>query len=185
MMEESKLTNFQQRQIKERLQRGDELPVQCHPTSSNNKSRCPVTVSQKPKSFSLHSRPSLRPAEKCCAGDAYHRDRFQPRPTRDVNKEKCRLQNIMATGKDLPVPAKVKPYKRDAEEEEKKDRFDELESEIQERWDFLEEMEALGRGKEFYNIINTEISQKLREMEIIDKMRSTELKELLQRPENK
>lgn len=32
-------------------------------------------------------------------------------------------------------------------------------AEIQERWDFLKEMEALGRGRQYYNIINTEISQ--------------------------
>lgn len=38
-------------------------------------------------------------------------------------------------------------------------------AEIQERWDFLEEMEALGRGKQYFNIINTEISQVTRDLQ--------------------
>ncbi|OCT85521.1 UPF0193 protein EVG1 [Xenopus laevis] len=185
MMEESKLTNFQKRQIKERLQGGDALPVQCHPSSSDTGRRCPVTTCQRPRATLQPCRPSLRPAEKCRAGDAYCRDKFHPRPTRDLNKEKCKLQNIMATGKDLPTPTRVTPQKEDQEEEEEKDRFDELVAEVQERKDFLEDMEALGRGKDYRNIINTEISQKLREMQIIDKQRSMELKELLQKSENK
>eukprot|EP00079_Xenopus_tropicalis_P035376 XP_017949147.1 PREDICTED: UPF0193 protein EVG1 [Xenopus tropicalis] len=186
MMEESKLTNFQKRQIKERLQGGDALPVQCHPSSTDSGSkRAAAAISQRPKATLQPCRPRLRPAEKCRAGDAYCRDKFQPRPTRDLNKEKCRLQNIMATGKDLPAPTRVIPQKENWEEEGEKDRFDELVAEVQERWDFLEEMEALGKGKDYRNIINTEISQKLREMEILDKQRSTELKELLQKSENK
>ncbi|KAM4721699.1 UPF0193 protein EVG1 [Rhinophrynus dorsalis] len=181
MMEESKLTNFQQRQIKERLKRGDVLPTKCHPSSSETGHRHQVSISKQPRASIAAARPSLRPADKCRAGDAYSRERFQPRPTRDLNKEKCRLQNIMATGKDLPErPRLAAPQVEELEEEEERDRFEELEEEIQERWDFLQEMEALGRGKEYYSIINTEISQKLREMEVIDKQRSMELRDLLQ-----
>lgn len=41
--------------------------------------------------------------------------------------------------------------------------------EIEERQVFLEEMERLGQGKEFKNKIVTEISQKLRELELLQK----------------
>jgi hypothetical protein len=51
--------------------------------------------------------------------------------------------------------------------------------EIEERRQFLEEMEALGRGKEYRTRIATEISQKLRELEVIDQIRSAELQALL------
>ncbi|KAM9324510.1 UPF0193 protein EVG1 [Gastrophryne carolinensis] len=181
MMQESKLTNFQQRQIRDRLQNADALPVSCHPSSSTIQNKSPVSAAKlKPSSkHFINARPCLRPAEKCRAGDAYSREKFKALPTRDLNKEKNRLQNIMATGKDLPEVPQAPPQIKETETEER-DRFDELVAEIEDRWDFLKDMEALGRGKQYFNIINTEISQKLREMEIIDKKRSAELKEALQ-----
>ena len=39
--------------------------------------------------------------------------------------------------------------------------------EIEERQSFLEEMERLGEGKKYKNKIVTEISQKLRELELL------------------
>lgn len=48
--------------------------------------------------------------------------------------------------------------------------------EIQERREFLAAMEALGQGKQYRAIILAEISQKLREMEDIDRKRSEELR---------
>ncbi|MEE6520291.1 hypothetical protein FKM82_018132 [Ascaphus truei] len=104
---------------------GDTLPTQCHPSSSDSRRSPPsVTTSKQPRA--TLPLPGLRPAERCRAGDAYSRDRFQPRPTRDLNKEKHRLQNIMATGKDLPKPPQGPPQ-RQVEElgEEDRDRFDE------------------------------------------------------------
>ncbi|XP_069824990.1 UPF0193 protein EVG1 isoform X2 [Dendropsophus ebraccatus] len=185
MMQESKLTNFQQRQIREQLQSGGALPIQCHPSSSNTQTKAPVTAPRPAKASITKTRPSLRPAERCRAGDAYTRERFQPKATKDLNKEKNRLQNLMATGKELPDVTQVSAPQTEKDDWEERDRFDELVAEIQERWDFLAEMEALGRGKQYYNMINTEISQKLREMEIIDKQRSSELQEALRKAENK
>ncbi|XP_040264411.1 UPF0193 protein EVG1 [Bufo bufo] len=177
MMQESKLTNFQQRQIREQVQSGGALPIQCHPSASNTQANPPVPASRPAKASIINTRPSLRPAERCRAGDAYMREKFQPRATRDLNKEKSRLQNLMATGKELPDVPRVPPLQTGDDNKEERDRFDDLVAEIQERWDFLQEMEALGRGKQYHTIINTEISQKVREMEIIDKQRSSELRE--------
>jgi hypothetical protein len=39
-------------------------------------------------------------------------------------------------------------------------------------------MTVLGKRKEYANIIMTEISQKIREMEVIDKSRTKELEEM-------
>ena len=47
--------------------------------------------------------------------------------------------------------------------------------EIEERKEFLEEMEALGKGEEYRARIMTEISQRVRELETMDKQRSTQL----------
>ncbi|XP_061495074.1 UPF0193 protein EVG1 isoform X2 [Rhineura floridana] len=178
MMQESKLTNFQQRHLINCMKRGETFPARCSPTSSREPE--PPKPISPPKAFlsiSPYGRPRLRPAEMCRAGDAYTRERFRPQATRDLEKEKERLQNIFATGKDkVGKKTQKKPVKVE-EEVPEPDRFEELVNEVQDRQKFLAEMEALGQGKLYQGIILTEISQKLREMEIIDKERSAELKE--------
>nr|XP_014342880.1 PREDICTED: UPF0193 protein EVG1 isoform X2 [Latimeria chalumnae] len=180
MMEESKLTNFQQRKIRETVKKGDVLPLRCKPTSSEIEK--PLPTPPPPSRFVTPScKLHLRTAESCRAGDAYTREKFRPSATRDLEKEKQRLQNILATGKEMPDP---KPKKRSVQRQEEEaheatDRFVELENEIKERKEFLAEMEALGRGKQYCGIIQTEISQKIREMEELDRKRNSELKQLL------
>ncbi|KAF7240524.1 UPF0193 protein EVG1 [Varanus komodoensis] len=180
MMEESKLSNFQQRHLINCMKRGDSLPTHCSPTSSREPQLPkPVSPPRVVLTISSYGRPHLRPAEICRAGDAYTREKFRPQATRDLEKEKERLQNILATGKDKVEKPRQKMLVKVEEEVPELDRFDELVNEIQDRQKFLAEMKALGQGKFYQGIILTEISQKLREMEIIDKQRSTELKEAL------
>ncbi|XP_021072567.1 UPF0193 protein EVG1 isoform X4 [Mus pahari] len=97
---------------------------------------------------------------------------------RDLDKEKRRLQNIFATGKDKEERKKV-PLVRQEDPAPELDRFDELVKEIQDRKEFLAAMEALGQGRQYRGIILAEISQKLREMEDIDRRRSKELRKAL------
>lgn len=99
-------------------------------------------------------------------------------PTGDLEKEKRRLQNIFATGKDKEERKKV-PHVRQEDPAPELDRFDELVKEIQDRKEFLAAMEALGQGRQYRSIILAEISQKLREMEDIDRRRSKELRKAL------
>ncbi|NXA52931.1 EVG1 protein, partial [Nothocercus julius] len=181
MMDESKLTSFQRRHLMDCVKRGDTLPLQCSPTSSKDPQPAEPAFSP-PKPWlpgRLPAKPHLRPAEVCQAGDAYTRERFKPQARRDLEREKQRLQNILATGKDV-VEHKAKRTLAQTEEEEASevDRFEELVNEVQERKEFLAEMEALGQGKRYRGIVLTEISQKLREMEIIDKKRSKEMREV-------
>uniref|UniRef100_UPI00398F5A72 UPF0193 protein EVG1-like n=1 Tax=Pristiophorus japonicus TaxID=55135 RepID=UPI00398F5A72 len=174
MMQESKLNQFQQRQLNRSLHGGKAFPVSCNPISSQISAPPPL-----PPASSLQVRPSskprLRPADRCRAGDAYQRERFRPRPTRNLEKEKQRLQNIMATGKDVPEANQKQKLRKEQDEAPEIDRFEELCNEIEERREFLEQMEAVGRGKDFRAIIHTEISQKIYEMEEIDKRRNSEL----------
>ncbi|XP_064903530.1 UPF0193 protein EVG1 isoform X3 [Columba livia] len=178
MMEESKLTGFQRRYLMDCVERGDTLPLRCHPTSSEEPA--PPAPAFSPAVYQLSrlsAKPHLRPAKVCQAGGAYVREKFRPQATRDLEKEKQRLQNILATGKDKDV-VKQTPVQTKAEEIPEPDRFEELLNEVQERKEFLAEMEALGQGKKYRSIILTEISQKTRELEIIDKMRSEEMREI-------
>ncbi|XP_078093272.1 UPF0193 protein EVG1 [Mustelus asterias] len=174
MMQESKLNQFQQRQLNRRVQEGDAFPASCNPNSSKVSAPPPLPPTPSLRVYPS-SKPHLRPAESCRAGDAYQRERFHPRATRNLEKEKQRLQNLMATGKADPEPNR-KPIPKKVEEEAPEiDRFEELCTEIEERQMFLEEMESLGKGKDFRAIIQTEISQKIREMEEIDQRRNNDL----------
>ncbi|XP_039733656.1 UPF0193 protein EVG1 isoform X6 [Pteropus medius] len=77
----------------------------------------------------------------------------------DLEKEKQRLQNIFATGKDKQERKRKPPPVRQANPAPELDRFEELVKEIQERKEFLADMEALGQGRQYRGIILAEISQ--------------------------
>ncbi|XP_040610097.1 UPF0193 protein EVG1 isoform X1 [Mesocricetus auratus] len=178
MMKESKLTNFQQRHIMDTVKRGAPLPLQCNPTSSqrDSPSKKPSTATYLPPILATHSH--LRPASMCQANGAYSREQFKPQATRDLEKEKRRLQNIFARGKDTEE-WKMAPHVQQEDPAPELDRFEELVKEIQDRKEFLAAMEALGQGKQYRGMILAEISQKLREMEDIDRSRSEKLRKAL------
>ncbi|NXM45831.1 EVG1 protein, partial [Gymnorhina tibicen] len=175
MMEELQMTHSQKRYLMDYVKRGDALPLQRFPLPSKQPVPASCTAACQP--HKLPARPLRRPAKVCQAGDAYTREKFKPQPTRDLEKEKRRLQNILATGKD-ETEDEVEQVLIQKKEEEiaEPDRFEELMNEIQERREFLAEMEALGQGRKYEGIVLTEISQKLHEMEIIDKKRSEEMR---------
>ncbi|XP_019520176.1 PREDICTED: UPF0193 protein EVG1 isoform X1 [Hipposideros armiger] len=125
MMKESRLTKFQQRHIMDTMKRGDILPLQCSPTSSQR-----VLPSKQPASPIylppiLEARSHLRPASMCQANGAYCREQFKPRATRDLEKEKQRLQNIFATGKDKKEREKKPPPVPQEDPAPELDRFEE------------------------------------------------------------
>ncbi|XP_062853888.1 UPF0193 protein EVG1 [Trichomycterus rosablanca] len=181
MMRESRLTSFQQRQINSQLKKGGTLPLTCNPTSSTPAAQ-PVLRPCKPPT--ILSVPQRRSAEKCSAGDNYTRERFRPSATRDLEKEKCRLQNILATGQEVIQPSPSHTQHAERREDMEIDRFQEVLDEIEERRQFLEEMTALGRGNHYHHMINTEISQKIRELELIDKARSDVVRTFLIEKQN-
>ena len=75
-------------------------------------------------------------------------------------KEKEKLQNVMTYGSEAaPTPVVARPQQTDPEEETEVDRFEEVVQEIEERREFLKEMEALGQGKNYRTKVMTEISQ--------------------------
>ncbi|XP_052415588.1 UPF0193 protein EVG1 [Carassius gibelio] len=172
MMQESRLTDFQQRQINNQLKNGGALPL---------------TFNLKPLEPSVQSEPRVnkvaalighqkrRSAEKCSAGDNYKREQFKPRAIRDQEKEKRQLQNLFSTGQKDVGPTHSQRDSTERKEKQIDDRFQEVLDEIEERKQFLEDMTALGKGHQYQQLINTEISQKIRELEKIDKKRSEEL----------
>ncbi|KAI4892899.1 hypothetical protein NFI96_027584, partial [Prochilodus magdalenae] len=140
------------------LPEGDALPVVCNPTSSAPLPR-PQLQLRVSKGPALSARPQRRSAEKCRAGENYTRETYRPSATRDLEKEKRRLQGILATGQEEPRPTLSHQQPTERGEDRQIDRFQEVLDEIEERREFLEEMNALGRGHQYQHIINSEISQ--------------------------
>uniref|UniRef100_A0A3P9IMG2 Uncharacterized protein n=1 Tax=Oryzias latipes TaxID=8090 RepID=A0A3P9IMG2_ORYLA len=148
----------------------------------NNHSRCSkkgLGVPQK-ASFPLADpaakrqtfRPQRRTAESCQSGNSYEREKFRPGPTRDMEAEKRRLQNILAAEKE---PTAASPPKTPEAENPgaPEERFEEVLHEIEARRQFLADMEALGQEREYISIIDAEISQKLQELKMLqEKTRS-------------
>ena len=66
----------------------------------------------------------------------------------------------MAFGSEVePAPTVARPQPLTAQDETEVDRFEEVMKEIEERKEFLEEMEALGQGQKYRTKLMTEISQ--------------------------
>ncbi|XP_013856576.1 UPF0193 protein EVG1 [Austrofundulus limnaeus] len=120
----------------------------------------------KPARVSLPAKTQRRSAESCRSGNSYEREMFRPGPTRDLEKEKRRLQNVMSTGKESsPEPLKPENTTEDI------DRYQEVLNEIEERQQFLADMAALGQEQQYVHIINAEISQNIHELELLDQAR--------------
>ncbi|XP_073331855.1 UPF0193 protein EVG1 isoform X2 [Pagrus major] len=173
MMQEAGLNDLRRKQINECLKNGTALPLTSDPAVLDSPPQ-PKTSTSVQKC--LPCKPQRRrSAESCRSGDSYVREQFCPRPTRDLEKEKRRLQNIFATGQEEPTAAQRElrlQSVRKPEVVEEKDRYQEVVDEIEERRQFLADMASLGRERHYINIINREISVKIQELEMMDKARS-------------
>ncbi|PWA16833.1 hypothetical protein CCH79_00012776 [Gambusia affinis] len=100
-----------------------------------------------------------RNAEACRAGRSYEREMFQPVPFRDMEDEKKKLQNFMATGRYEDPAMLIKRVEcHKPEESQKPDPIEEVLNEIEERKQFIEDMEALGQNEHSF-VVKSEISQ--------------------------
>ncbi|MED6248346.1 hypothetical protein ATANTOWER_031892 [Ataeniobius toweri] len=134
------------------------------PQTTNPGPSSPLSKSAQP------GKSKRRSAESCRAGNSYERETFHPGPIRDLEKEKRRLQNILATGHEEPTigsPGKTAECCK-SDESEETERYQEVLNEIEERRQFLADMAALGQEQQYVNIINAEISQRIRELDILD-----------------
>ena len=179
MMQESKLTNFQQRVIKDSMKDGYTLPTRVNPHHSKDG---PSIIKKKKKK--IVQRPaglkSQQTIELEIASDTT--EPYKPaHQTYNSEKEKERLNKILVFGTDQPLQA---PKAAPCKPAPPKDRFDEIQSEIDERRQFLSEMESLGMSEGHRQRIETELSQYIREMEVIDKRRNKELRQLKEQVEN-
>ncbi|GBM11836.1 hypothetical protein AVEN_26765-1 [Araneus ventricosus] len=130
-----------------------------------------------PKSLpKLPPRPLQRMKWKIIDSGLYEREPYRPNPSKTrPSKEKERLQNLMAFGKEFEETTAVcKKDKDSILQINPSDLFDEILNEIKERRDFLEEMTQLGLGKKYLPEIQCQISVRLKELEKLDKERAEE-----------
>lgn len=186
MMEESRLTNFQRRKLNEALKDKSSLPTNVPPTSSFVKKKN-LHIPPAPTSYTMRGKPitAIRTKQAIEDSGAYERDKFVPKPTVSLEKEKSRLSNIMAFGEDVLPPSKEEVLQKHREKIKlmqtvEIDRFEEIQQEIEERKSFLELMFQTGKGREYEPIISVQISKLIREMEVIDQQRTAQLQQQLQ-----
>ncbi|XP_054896806.1 UPF0193 protein EVG1 [Poeciliopsis prolifica] len=129
-------------------------------------------TASKPAYQSKPRRNVKRNAEACRAGKSYEREMFHPGPYRDMEDEKRRLQNFMATGRYEDAGMILKKAARKPEEPQKPDAYEEVLNEIEERKQFLDDMAALGQNEHTF-VVNSQISEKLHELQALEKERSS------------
>jgi len=185
MMAESRLTAFQRRQLTDAAKTSGSLPTKCSPTTSKPASKPAHTQPKPVKDLVVNPKNcdrGIRLHEDIEASGCYEREQYRTVPcTVRTDKDKEKLANLMAYGMDLdPTAAKARPRTPSPiPPEEERDRFQELVDEVYERKAFLDKMTALGKAKDYKTLIDTEISQRIREMEEIDRQRTQQVNDAI------
>ncbi|EDV27695.1 uncharacterized protein TRIADDRAFT_53654 [Trichoplax adhaerens] len=167
------------------LKAGQGLPVKAHSTSSRKHHNGEATADRKkvlnPKNYlgGIRSKDKIQNIVKKQNEDTpTYTPPFNTKKITDNDKR--RLQNLMAYGQDVTNADEVARNTNTLPQRDEPieiDRFEEVLAEIEDRKEFLETMESLGKGKELKSRILAEISMKIRELEKIDRKRSQEVKD--------
>eukprot|EP00049_Salpingoeca_infusionum_P009911 m.168469 g.168469 ORF g.168469 m.168469 type:complete len:218 (-) comp14478_c0_seq2:1619-2272(-) len=196
LMKETGLTAFQQRQLKDAMQQGSALPRSVHPDSSK------PTVQKKPKASKpkkLHvdniGHRRLK-ADIDVQTHGYARPQYQAKEAKDMSLERERLSDTMAFGRDIAekkaaIRAKDPSTARGSSASSQRggssagkqrkasqevDLFDILVREIEERDAYLQKLRLVSKDKKQEQRILTEISQRIRQLELLDRQRSSQLR---------
>ncbi|CAF3360512.1 unnamed protein product [Rotaria socialis] len=179
LMEESRINNFQRRQLTSHMLRGESLPERLGPSSTQTKASVTKRIETNRQSRTSHTS-GLRTYNDIVNSGAYTPPDYQPRPMKvRTEQEKDRLAHLMAYGVDPAKMALQAAQRSPTPPPRELDRFDELVLEVEERKQFLEQMTTLGKRKEYQQLISNEIADKVREMELIDRQRSKALEKRL------
>ncbi|GIY49924.1 uncharacterized protein CEXT_283651 [Caerostris extrusa] len=143
-------------------------------TAIKSKKETPALVKSLPK---LPTKPLQRMKSKIVESGSYEVEAYRPNPSKTrPSKEKERLQNLMAFGKEFEeINQERKEEDVSLLQIDPSDLFNEILNEIKERRDFLEEMNQLGLGKKYLCEIQCQISVRLKELEKLDKERAEKI----------
>ncbi|CAL7940765.1 unnamed protein product [Xylocopa violacea] len=175
LMEESKVSMMRRKSIQEAINRGESLPQAVEQSKKEpNKHNSQYQVLM-PTVWKKRSQDAI------VKSGAYEREQYRrTSPLRNKEKQKRHLACMMTYGKDMPEtphgPRILHKARREPRYSDTDDPIDDLVRGIQERMEFLSDMECLGMGKKYRPIMEQEIAQKLRLIESIDKQKSKEVR---------
>lgn len=168
LMEESRLTMLQRKQINYNLRNGDPLPIW-----QQNVNKKPLKQASSPQYYNRAKSCRRRTLDSIMESDAFNVEKFIPKDAykEPSEKAKLRLQQQMTGLKEDPELIKLKiknKYKhRNIRNEKGEGDFDpaeEILQEIKERIEWLDDMEKLGEAKKHRLVIQSQIQDKLAEL---------------------
>ncbi|XP_031775439.1 UPF0193 protein EVG1 [Apis florea] len=172
LMEESKVSMMKRKSIQEAINKGKSLPLVMEKSKMEaNKHNLQYQVLM-PTVWKKRSKDMI------VKSGAYEREQYRRlSPLRNKEKQKRHLASMMAYGKDIETPRESKILHKTKQESHISDNdpIDDLIRGIQERMEFLSDMECLGMGKKYRPIIQQEVAHKLRLIESIDKQKCKEI----------
>ncbi|KAH8339793.1 hypothetical protein KR074_010485 [Drosophila pseudoananassae] len=166
LVKESKMSMMVRKQIDESLRNGTPLPLPepPRPNTNNDPDKETLAILERARNA---KRKNLRQIE---ASGAYNPSYYRPPTDNKMHGEKAksRLQFTMA-GTHLPDPA-IKPRRRPREEKNvtEEDLINELLDQINERANWLTEMESMGQGKKYRAEITDQIAERLRRIQALE-----------------
>ncbi|XP_043526289.1 UPF0193 protein EVG1-like isoform X1 [Frieseomelitta varia] len=175
LMEESKVSMMKRKSIQQAINKGESLPV------GVQKSKVESDKHNLQYQVLMPTLWKKRSQDMIIESGAYEREQYRrTSPLRNKEKQKRHLACMMAYGKDMPEtprgPRILHKARREPNFFDSSDPIDELVRGIQERMEFLSDMQCLGMDKKYRPIIQQEIAHKLRLIESVDKQRSKEIR---------
>lgn len=174
LMEESRLTMLQRKQINYNLRNGDPLPIW-----QQNVNKKPIKQASSPQYYNRAKSCRRRTLDSIMESDAFNVEKFIPKDAykEPSEKAKLRLQQQMTGLKGDPELIKLKiknKYKhRNIRNEQGEGDFDpaeEILQEIKERIEWLDDMEKLGEAKKHRLVIQSQIQDKLAELKRLQQL---------------
>ncbi|XP_033160940.1 UPF0193 protein EVG1 homolog [Drosophila mauritiana] len=166
LVKESKMSMLVRKQIDESLRNGEPLPLPEPPRPNTNNDPDKETLAILDRARNA-KRKNLRQIE---ASGAYKQSYYRPPADNRMHGEKAKsqLQFTMA-GTHLPDPA-IKPRRRPRVEQlvTEEDLINELLDQINERAEWLTEMESMGQGKKYRPEIRDQIAERLRRIQALE-----------------
>ncbi|KAH8378897.1 hypothetical protein KR009_001937 [Drosophila setifemur] len=166
LVKESKMSMMVRKQIDQSLRNGTPLPLPepPRPNTNNDPDKETLAILERARNA---KRKNLRQIEM---SGAYNASYYRPPADNRMQGEKAksRLQFTMA-GTHLPDPA-IKPQRRPKEEKlvTEDDLINELLDQINERANWLTEMESMGQGKKYRPEIRDQIAERLRRIQSLE-----------------
>lgn len=170
LMEESRLTMLQRKKINNHLRNGEPLP----PTVQEQSNKRPMKQEHDPQYYYRTRSCRRRTLESIMESDAFNIEKYIPKNAfkEPSEKAKLKLQQQMSGLNVDPDLAKMKiknkyKHRNNFLDDDNFDPETEILKEIQERIDWLDDMEKMGEAKKHRIVIQSQIQDKLAELKKI------------------